>query len=93
MSKPEPDAKSRIRVYSRPGCHLCELLIDELMPLIRGRLEIEVLDIDSRPEWKLQYGVRIPVVEYDGKTVCEHHLDNEAIRAILKTLPGSLEQH
>ena len=89
MSKPEPDEKCCIRVYSRPGCHLCELLIDELMPLIRGRLEVEVLDIESRPEWKLQYGVRIPVVEYEGETVCEHHLDTAAIRAILQALPGS----
>jgi hypothetical protein len=89
MSKPEPDEKSRIRVYSRPGCHLCELLIDELMPLIRGRLELEVLDIDTRPEWKLRYGVRIPVVEYSGEVVCEQHLDTVAISSILETAPGS----
>ena len=89
MPHPEPDEKSRIRVYSRPGCHLCELLIDELMPLIRGRLEFEVLDIDTSPEWKLQYGVRIPVVEYNGETVCEHHLDTAAIRTILENLQGS----
>ena len=89
MPIPESDEQRRIRVYSRPGCHLCELLIDELMPLIRGRLELEVLDIETRPEWKLQYGVRIPVVEYDGETVCEHHLDTAAIRAILQSLPGS----
>ncbi len=85
----EPNEKSRIRIYSRPGCHLCELLIDELMPLIRGRLELEVVDIDTRPEWKLQYGVRIPVVEYNGEIVCEHHLDTAAIRTILENLPGS----
>ena len=89
MTLPEDDEKRRICVYSRPGCHLCELLIDELMPLIRGRLELDVLDIETRPEWKLQYGVRIPVVEYDGETVCEHHLDTAAIRAILQSLPGS----
>jgi hypothetical protein len=37
----------------------------------------------------LKYGIRIPVVEYDGETVCQHHLDTAAIRAILQTLPGS----
>ena len=89
MTVPESDEQRRILVYSRPGCHLCELLIDELLPLIRGRLELEVLDIESRPEWKLQYGVRIPVVEYAGETVCEHHLDTAAIRAILQALPDS----
>jgi hypothetical protein len=89
MALPESDDRGRIRVYTRAGCHLCELLIDELLPLIRGRLELELLDIDTRPEWKLMYGMRIPVVEYDGQTVCQHHLDVAAIRAILQNLPGS----
>ena len=31
-----------ISVYSRQGCHLCEQLIEELLPLIRGRLDLEV---------------------------------------------------
>jgi len=89
MSVPESSDRGRIRVYTRSGCHLCELLIEELLPLIRGRLELEVLDIDTSPEWSLKYGIRIPVVEYDGKAVCQHHLDTAAIRAILQTLPVS----
>ena len=89
MPLPDSGTGGRIYVYSRPGCHLCELLIDELTPLIRGRLELEVRDIDTRPEWKLKYGIRIPVVEYQGETVCQHHLDDAAIRAILDGLPPS----
>jgi hypothetical protein len=89
MSLPESDDKRRLRVYSRAGCHLCELLIEELMPMIRGRLELEVVDIDTRPEWTLQYGTRIPLVEYAGETVCQYHLDTAAIDAILQALPGS----
>lgn len=89
MVHPESPAAGRIRVYSRPGCHLCEQLIDELLPLIRGRLDLEVVDIDTRPEWKIKYGIRIPLVEYDGQTVCQYHLDVEAIRTILSKRPGS----
>jgi hypothetical protein len=89
MSLPESDEQRRIRVYSRPGCHLCELLVDELMPLIRGRLDLEVVNIDERPEWTLKYGTLIPLVEYNGETVCNFHLDTAAIRTILRTLPGS----
>ncbi len=89
MALPESREAGRIRVYSRPGCHLCELLIDELLPLIRGHLDLEVIDIDTRPELTIQYGIRIPVVEYDGETVCQHHLDTAAIRAILQSLPVS----
>ncbi len=80
---------SRIRVYSRSGCHLCEILIEELLPLIRGRLDLEVLDIDSRPEWTEEYGTRIPVVQYAGRTICQYTLDGDAIRSILARLPGS----
>ncbi len=89
MSVPDSDEHRRMIVYSRPGCHLCELLIDELMPLIRGRLVLEVRDIDSRPEWKLKYGLLIPLVEYEGATVCQYQLDSVAIRAILEGLPAS----
>ncbi len=89
MMLPESWETSKIRVYSRPGCHLCELLIDELLPLIRGRLDLEVLNIDTRPEWTERYGIRIPVVEYAGRTLCQYHLDAAAIRRVLSDLPGS----
>jgi len=70
-------------VYSRQGCHLCEQLIEELLPAVRGRAEVEVRDIDTCDEWRHSYDVRVPVVEYRGKVVCEYHLDREAISAIL----------
>ena len=89
MSLPEPEDHSRIRVYSRPGCHLCELLVEELLPLIRGRLDLEVIDIDRRPDLTGDYGTRIPVVEFAGREVCQYHLDTAAIHAILNAIPGS----
>ncbi len=89
MQLPEDWTGGRICVYSRPGCHLCEVLIDELLPLIRGQLELDVLDIDTRPEWASELGTRIPVVEYEGRTICQYSLDKDAIRSILADLPGS----
>ncbi|MDX1481900.1 MAG: glutaredoxin family protein [Woeseiaceae bacterium] len=71
-------------VYSRRGCHLCEELVERLLPLVRGRAEIEIRDIDGRADWQARYGTRIPVVEYDGEPVCQYHLDRDAILAILK---------
>lgn len=68
-----------IEVYSRPGCHLCEQLVEELLPLIRGKAELQVLDVDSNPEWSKQYGSRIPVVECGGKFVCQYALDSDAL--------------
>lgn len=71
-------------VYSRRGCHLCERLIEELLPQVRDRASVEVLDIDTREEWVERYGTRIPVVELDGTWVCQYHLDREAVAAALR---------
>lgn len=73
-----------LRVYSRRGCHLCEVLIRELKPLIEGRLELEVRDIDTNPEWHERWFADIPVVEYDDAIVCMHFLDQDAITGILR---------
>ena len=74
----------RIAVYSRAGCHLCEVLIGELRPLVEGRLDIEIRDIDSRPEWHAMHWSDIPVVEYEGAVICKHFLDRDAIKGILR---------
>ena len=72
-----------LAVFSRQGCHLCEQLIEELLPLVRGRLEVVVHDIDSREDWKMEYDARVPVVEYDGELICQYHLDRNALTRIL----------
>ena len=74
----------RITVYSRQGCHLCETLIEELLPLVRGRLDLEIRDIDSDPRWHEQFWEDIPVVEFKGEVICRHFLDREAITGILR---------
>lgn len=70
-------------VYSRRGCHLCDELIEELLPLIRGRLDLEVRDIDTCEEWRRAYHTRVPVVEYDGEAICQYHLDRHALARLL----------
>lgn len=79
-------------VYSRRGCHLCDVLVEDLLPLVRGRLVVEVRDIDSREDWKRRFDLRIPVVEFEGEVVCQHRLDRAAIDAILATLGGDARQ-
>lgn len=74
-------------LYSRQGCHLCEILIEELLPLVRGRFEVAVHDIDSRADWKKKYDTRIPVLEYDGEPICQYHLDRNALTRILSNTP------
>jgi len=68
---------------------LCEQLVEALLPRIRGRLELEVVDIDTRPDWQDEYGTRIPVVEFAGRFVCQYTLDEEAISRILADISAS----
>ena len=69
-------------VYSRRGCHLCDELIEELLPLVGDAMEFEVRDIDTRDDWRERYDTRVPVVEYDGRLICQYHLDREARAAV-----------
>ena len=57
------------------------------MPLVRGRLEIEVVNIDDDADLGREYGTRIPVIEFAGQFICQYTLDESAIRAILDDLP------
>jgi hypothetical protein len=71
-------------VYSRQGCHLCEQLIEELLPMIRGRLDLDVRDIDTNPDWHERFWQDIPVVEFEGEVICRHFLDQAVITGILR---------
>ena len=66
------------------GCHLCEDLIEELADWLGSAGDFEVRDVDTRADWIAEYGTRVPVVEYDGRLICQYHLDREALAA----LPG-----
>lgn len=73
-----------VQVYSRPGCHLCELLLEELLPLLRGRVRLQVRNIDEDPALQQAFGARIPVVEIGGRVVCELKLDMDAVESALE---------
>jgi len=76
-----------IVIYSRKDCHLCGIMIEELQPLIRGKLDLVVQDVDSREDWREKYHTRVPVMEYDGEFICQYHLDREALARILSKNP------
>ena len=78
-----------LRVYSRQGCHLCEKLLEDLLPIVRGRLRVDVIDIDSDERLRSLYDTRVPVVEFAGESLCEYTLDAAAIREILAGVDGS----
>ena len=74
---------STIYVYSRRGCHLCEILVEEMLPLLHGKIDVELRDIDTNEDWREAYDIRIPVVEFEGRVICQYRLDRAKIEAIV----------
>ena len=72
-----------VLVYSRHGCHLCEVWLTAAEPLCRGPADRIVRDVDTRPEWVEAYGFDVPVLLVDGTEVCRHQLDEQALRDAL----------
>lgn len=74
-----------LTLYSREGCHLCDIMHTELAELCAGRdVQINVVDIDSSPELAERYGLRVPVlVGVDGE-LCYGRLDDEAVEDYLR---------
>lgn len=82
MSSDGPQ-KPAIQVFSRPGCHLCEILIEELMLVTGDRLELQVFDVDTDSDWQARFGERVPVVVFEEQEICHFKLDKEAIERIV----------
>jgi len=70
-------------VYIRRGCHLCDTLVEVLAEQLRGRAEFVLCDVDARPDWQSRYGADVPVVTYQGRELCRHRLEADAIAAAL----------
>lgn len=79
---------SVVTVFSRPGCHLCDEALAEIVALrAEGhRFELREIDIESDDSLLRRLLERIPVVEVDGKIVSELFLDRAALMARLDTV-------
>jgi c-di-GMP-related signal transduction protein len=75
-------------VYSRPGCHLCEEALEQIVALhAEGyRFNLHEVDIESNELLLRRHLERIPVVEVDGVEVSELILDRAALKARLDTV-------
>lgn len=71
----------RLRLIGRPGCHLCEELLEALQTEFPNQAwTIEQADVDSREDWQRRYGLKIPVLlDDDGSVVCATFFDAEAV--------------
>ena len=73
-------------LYSRPGCHLCELLVEELEPLVSGRVQIQHVDISQDATLERLYGLRIPVLVSGRDELSSYPLDRDRVARYLSCL-------
>jgi glutaredoxin len=76
-----------ITIFSRHGCHLCEVAEATLADLKKELdFEIEVNFIDGDVELEKLYGNEVPVIHIDGEHHDFYRVDPERFRS-------SLEKH
>jgi glutaredoxin len=63
-------------VYSRKGCHLCEIVKETLAKCQRrGGFSWREIDVDSDPELHRRFTDEVPVVFIDGKKAFKYHME------------------
>ena len=79
--------KNLITVYSRHGCHLCEVAEETLENLkVELDFNLETKFIDNDAELEKLYGHEVPVIHIDG----EHH---DFYKVDPERFKSSLEKH
>ena len=81
-------SRPTIVLYSRPDCHLCDEARAGLEQMRAEGLgfKLREIDIDADDELLRAYLERIPVIEIDGREVCELGLDAGAVRSVIGTV-------
>jgi hypothetical protein len=81
-------SQSRVTLYARPGCHLCEevgVSLDEML----GSDSYATVDIERDDELLVRYGHRIPVIAVDLVDRLEAPIDGPDLRALIRSLNAS----
>jgi glutaredoxin len=76
----------RVTLYTRAGCHLCDLAKQNLEAARRrADFEMEEIDIDSDAALRETYNDEVPVVAINGKKAFKYRVET---KAFLKALEG-----
>jgi glutaredoxin len=73
-------------VYSRKGCHLCDVVKETLAQVQReADFQWREVDIDSDPDLLQKFNDEVPVVFIDGRKAFKYRMDG---RQFLRALAG-----
>lgn len=72
-------------IYSRPECHLCDVMINALKEWQqRYSFNVKIINIDADAKLTERYAARIPLLAVADTEICEYHLDEEALISYLE---------
>ncbi len=82
-----------LKLLSRPGCHLCDLMRAEVDRLLTGEPHAwEIVDVDSDDEIARRWSDSIPVLFVNGRLFAKVRLPKLAARLrILRAAAGEAE--
>jgi len=79
----------RLRLLSRPDCHLCEEMRREVDELLQGEArEWEILDVDRDPDLARKYGEEVPVLFVNDRLFAKVRLPRLASGLRLRRAAG-----
>jgi glutaredoxin len=65
-------------VYSRKGCHLCEIVKETITKLHRrGGFTWREIDVDSNSELRREFSDEVPVVFIDGRKAFKYRMSEQ----------------
>lgn len=81
-------------VYSREGCHLCDVVKETLAQAQEAAdFAWREIDIDTDPELRQRFNEEVPVVFIEGRKAFKYHMDRQQfLRALAGRSPARGEQ-
>jgi glutaredoxin len=78
----------QVTVVTRKGCSACVTAEQEVERICR-ELDVEwsTMDVDSDPEWRAEYGDRVPVILVDGDEHGYWAVEEQRLRRALNQPP------
>lgn len=84
---------ARVTVYTRPGCHLCEVAIETVAMVCaevgESWTEVDITGGEEAESLEDRFGEEIPVTFVDGKQHDFWRVDPVRLRAALAASPGN----
>ena len=77
--------KTRVTIYSRPGCHLCEEAKQAILKAgLVDQYTLSEVNIANDPELLARYKDDIPVITFDGVEAFRHRVSSDDFAAALE---------